>query len=69
MKKKINYWIIYFVLTVGTAFLFDSGVLAGHTEDNSLSNGEMGSIKLSGNLHTVHVKGGSLTIRYKVRKQ
>ncbi len=48
MKKKLNYWIIYIVLTVGASFLFNGGVFAGNTEDNSLSKGRMGTIKLSG---------------------
>ena len=69
MKKKLNYWAIYFFLTVGTSFLFNSGVLARHTEDNSLSKGRMGSIKLSGNLPTTHIKGRSSIIKYQVRKR
>jgi hypothetical protein len=48
MKKKLNYWIIYIFLTVGTSFLFNGGVFAGHTGDISLSKGGLGGIKLSG---------------------
>jgi hypothetical protein len=69
MKKKINYWIIYFFLTVGTAFLFDGGIFAGHTAVSTLSKGGLGTIKLSGTTPTSYARGRSSIIRHQARKQ
>jgi len=36
MKKKLNFWIINFFLTVVTSFLLNGGVFAGNTGGGSL---------------------------------
>jgi hypothetical protein len=64
MKKKLNYWIIYFFLTAGTSFLFNGGIFAGHMGVSPLSKGGMGTIKLSGKPPTTSVKSESSIIRH-----
>jgi len=68
MKKTLNYWIIYFFLTVGTSFLFNGGIFAGHTGDNSLSRGGMGTIKLSGKTSTTPIRSRNPIVQYQFRK-
>jgi len=68
MKKKLNFWIINFFLTVVTSFLLNGGVFAGNTGGVSLSKGRMGTIKLSGKNPTIQMKGTSSIVRHPFRK-
>ena len=56
MKKKLNFWTLNIFMMVVTSFLFNGGVLAGHTETISLSKGRMGTVKLSGKNFATPVK-------------
>ena len=57
MKKKLNFWTLNIFMMGVTSFLFNGGVLAGHTEAISLSKGRMGTFKLSGKNFATPVKG------------
>jgi hypothetical protein len=68
MKKKLNYWIIYFFLTVGISLLLNGGIFAGPMGDISLSRGGMGSIKLSGKTSTTPIRSKNPIVQYQFRK-
>lgn len=63
MKQKFNYWIIYFFLTVGSSFLLSDDNVDTHAGNISMNKGELGTIKLSGKMPSIHDSGKILIIR------
>jgi hypothetical protein len=67
--NKLNFWITNFFLTAVISFLLNGGVFAGNKGGISLSEGNLGAIKLSGKNHTTRVRGKSSVARNQFRKQ
>jgi hypothetical protein len=68
MKKKLNFWTLNIFMMVVTSFLFNGGVLAGHTGATSLSKGRMGTFKLSGKNFAIPVKGNISSVSHHFSK-
>jgi len=68
MKNKLNYWALYFILTMAVSFLLNGGVISGHAGDSFLSRGNMGTIKLSGKNPAISIQSKNSDILYPHQK-
>ena len=69
MKNKLNYWALYFILTIAVSFLLNGGVFAGHARDSFISRGNMGTIKLSGKNPAISIQSKNSVVLYPHQKK